>query len=266
MAKKEEKAELATVAPSGLPAHLAHLADQYSKNAGLENIDQMDLKRPFFRILQPTSKELIPNGEKYMPDAKMGLWIEGAISRELLPELKIVPIHVIKGYTEFVPQNQGGGFVGFHLDDSEMVKSSPEVDYATLKAPNGNELKRTFQLFVLVDPVGKGRPELGIVSFSGGALAEVRKFLSYAVGQSHPVFFKQYNLTTIAKFNKKHNSTTFRPDFNVDKSEYVDETIIKAAAKFQEELNRGQLAQDILNASGDDDTASGEEAVEANIV
>lgn len=251
MAKKteatEERQEIVTTT-GGVPAHLAALAGEYSPNAGMEEIGVTDLKRPFYRILQPTSKEVAPGQDKYLEEARVGQIIEGAISRELFTELIMVPLKVIKGWSEFKDQKQGGGFLGFHHEDSDRVQNAADQDYCTKVTPEGTLLKHTFQLFFLVDPVRIGKPVLGIMGFTGGALSDVKKFLSYTMSLGQPLFFKQYKVTTYPKINTNHNSTTFRPHFNVDKSEFVTREIATAAGEIQKELDSAQLKA-MLDAS-----------------
>jgi hypothetical protein len=254
--------ELAKENSNVVPAHIAALARKYEANAGLEGIDQTDLKLPFFRIVQPTSKELIPGGERYLPSARVGQIIEGAISRELMSELKVVPICVTKGYSEFRKQNDGGGFEGFHLDDSDRVASGIDNgDFNQLDTPEGTILKRTFQMFVLIDPVAKGKPKLGVMSFSGGGATEMKKFLSYTAGLDVPLFSKIYTITTFPKTNTQHNSTTFRPTFNVDESAWTPDDIAKAAGLLYEQLD-GQRMKAILDATVEEDTPSDESAAD----
>lgn len=239
-----------TTTGSTLPANLAALATQYAPNAGMESVDMLDLKRPFYRILQPMSKELAPGTERYIQEARVGQFIEGAISNQLSSELKIVPLQVIKGYSEFKDQKQGGGFLGWHQENSERVTNSVESDWCTRITAEGTILKHTFQLFALIDPVASGRANIGIISFSGGALADVKRFLSYAMSLNVPMFFKEYTMTSYPKNNPNHNSTTFRPTFNVDKSVYVPEAVAKAAGDIHAKLDAAQLNL-ILNTSSD---------------
>lgn len=253
MAKKNDKAETTAleITNAALPPELAALAGKYASNAGLEAIDQTDLKRPFYRILQPTSKELLPGNERYIEGASMGQFIEGAITKEVSKEIKIVPIKVVKGWSEFRKQEAGGGFLGFFLDGSDRVeKAIDSGEYEQKTTAEGTMLKRTYQVFSLVDPAAKGRPVLAIFGFSGGSNADVKNFLSYAMDLNLPLFLKEYTLTTYGKFNQAHNSTTFRPDFNVKKSTFVSAEIGKAAGQVAEQLDKLQLDA-ILNASAE---------------
>lgn len=247
------KNEMATT-ETGVPAHLAALSQKYAPNAGLEDINQTDLKLPFFRIVQPTSKELIPGNEKYLDDAKIGDIIEGAITRSLFKEVQVIPLAVTKGYSEFKKQEEGGGFVGFHLDGSERVKAGiDEGEFNELATPEGTILKRTMQMFLLANPADGKRPQLGVMSFSGGGLTEMKKFLSYAVSLDLPLFAKQYTISTFAKNNVQHNSVTFRPDFNVNKAQFVSEELAKTAGAIYEQLDQ-QKMKAMLDATVEEDT------------
>ena len=78
--------------------------------AGLEDIAPGDLGLPIWRMIQSGSKEAKRGNEMEIPGAREGMWFD-TVSRELYDEVIVVPCKVVTHYVEWIPIDQGGGFV-----------------------------------------------------------------------------------------------------------------------------------------------------------
>lgn len=134
---------------------------------GFENQTNQDVSIPFLGILQPISPEV---AEQKIPGALAGQWFNKA-SGQLFgnPQgILFVPSTTRHEFTEFVPRTLGGGYVGRHAIDSEIVAKAKAENAAAKRSfgeyyvnaegregDKGNELTETFYVFgVLCDESG----------------------------------------------------------------------------------------------------------------
>lgn len=152
---------------------------------GFEHQSQKDIAIPFIAVLQALS----PQVEK-MPGAKAGM-LYNTVTEELHKSeegLLFIPAVTQHCYVEWVPRAKGGGFVGIHAMDSDVVKQATEdsKEFGRLKvgklaegtAPKDdprNDLMETFYIYgVLADdtnPVG-----MAVLAFTSTKIKVYKKF------------------------------------------------------------------------------------------
>lgn len=121
--------------------------------AGFESQTSDDIAIPFLGLLQSNSPELIDDDPKFIEGAKAGD-LFNTVTRELFPATDgafVVPCYTEKVYIEWVPRDDGGGFVGVHDPHSDVVAKAKEqaTDRNRLKK-NGNDLIETSQMYCLL--------------------------------------------------------------------------------------------------------------------
>lgn len=157
--KKQESKEVA------VPAAGAVVTYDYGDQAGmgLETTTQADVGIPFLNLLQQNSPECTDGHPKRLEGAKSGMFMDGA-TRELFDPSKggivLVPCATQHVYVEWIPRNDGGGFVAIHALDSEVVKKATggqrvlgKIALPAVPGKNGGkatELVETYYLFALM--------------------------------------------------------------------------------------------------------------------
>lgn len=133
----------------------------YGEHAGVgfENTTAEDYSIPFLNLLQALSPEVQEGGEKAVPNARPGMFMN-SVTRELIDGKKgliLVPCETQHVYVEWIPRDAGGGMVGIHSTTSDVVKEAKagQASFGKLKckAVEGklpNDLIETFYMFCLV--------------------------------------------------------------------------------------------------------------------
>jgi hypothetical protein len=136
------KAEEKTTAVTAFEGYAEYEGD------GFENQSQDDIAIPFMNLLQALSPEVQPDG---VEGAKAGMFIN-SVTQELHEDFVFVPAITQHVFVEWVPRDQGGGIVGTHSKDSEIVKvaKAGAKEFGKYKTEDGNDLVETFYLFGIV--------------------------------------------------------------------------------------------------------------------
>jgi hypothetical protein len=132
--------------------------------AGFEDTGREDFAMPFLYVLQSNSP-IVEKGE--VDEARPGVLIN-SVTQELYPAVKakndlgvvFVPCHRVHNFVEFKPRTQGGGFVGQHEVESEVVAwAQRNCKFGDFKTQAGNELTEVFSFFgLLVKEDGSAEP------------------------------------------------------------------------------------------------------------
>lgn len=153
--------------------------------AGFEDMGRESFAVPFLYLLQPNSP-IIAKGEN--EDAKPGM-IMNTVDQSLYPSIKakdqdgiiFVPCYHEHWFVEWVPIDAGGGFVGQHATDSQVVLDAKNSDqkFGKWKTPEGNELVDTFYLYGnLVTQDGECHPS--IIAFNSTKIKVYRQWMTRA--------------------------------------------------------------------------------------
>ena len=126
---------------------------------GFEEITAEDEVVPFLSVLQSLSAICEEEGS----EAKAGMLLN-SVTNELIDGkqgLVIVPAYIQRLFVEWVPREFGGGFVGFHQIDSEVVEAAKkrcrdngeDPRFTQLKVTNeedSNDLIDTYYLYAVI--------------------------------------------------------------------------------------------------------------------
>jgi len=122
--------------------------------AGWENTDEDDFSVPFLNQLQALSPEVQQGEDTYVDGAMSGMFIN-SVTRELHKEIVFVPCTTQHVFVEWVPRDNGGGFVGVHALDSDIVREARVAavqsgERNNLKSEEGNDLVETFYIYAAI--------------------------------------------------------------------------------------------------------------------
>ena len=182
MAKNEKAAEesaVATTAGSAISTEVDYSA--YS-GSGFENQDNSDIQVPFLRILQALSPEVKSVEKGGIEGAEVGK-LFNTVTQECYDEVLFVPSVTQKVFNEWIPVDDGGGFVGSYgeLDkvvvDAQADAKANDLPFGTLKTPDGHDLVETFDVYgILVTENNEPMP--CIVSFTSSKIKVYKKWMS----------------------------------------------------------------------------------------
>lgn len=152
MAEDDKKA----LAKAGSTAVGAVIDYGEDAGAGFENQTQADVSIPFLAVLQAMSPVCEGDDSPHRPGMLFNTVSEESVKGgEGILFVPGVTRHVVM---EWKPRDQGGGIVGEHAVDSDVVKEAQQrsTEFGKLKTLGGNDLIETFYVYgVQVDEDGE---------------------------------------------------------------------------------------------------------------
>ncbi len=214
MPKEKEKAGV----PAKIPEEQAEglTVSDYGEDtgAGFEGIGQEDLLIPFLNVLQKGHAQVDEEKPGYIEGARAGMVIN-SVTESLYPEgINFIPVHRDHKYVEWVPRDDGGGFVGIHEPEDPMVLDAKKGGaFGKLETPEGNDLVETFYVFGLaLDDDGAYTP--AVIPFASTQIRAYKRWMTQMrsiqlrdpeTGRrvTPPMFAHMFTLRTRAQENKK---------------------------------------------------------------
>jgi hypothetical protein len=153
--------------------------------AGFEDMGRESFTVPFLYLLQSNSP-IVAKGEN--EEAKPGM-IMNTVDQSLYPAIKakdqpgiiFVPCYHQHCFVEWKPIDEGGGFIGQHAPDSQIVldMKSANLPFGKWKTPEGNELVDTFYLYgLMVTSDGDCVPS--VIAFNSTKIKVYRQWMTRA--------------------------------------------------------------------------------------
>jgi hypothetical protein len=219
--KDQQKTEEEKNLPATQPTGGAVAAYDYGEDAGqgFENHGKDDYAIPFLGVLQSNSPEV-----ETIAAAKPGMLIN-TVTQELFDGaagIVFIPCHTEHVFVEWVPREKGGGFVGLHDINSEVVKKAKaEQDFGKYKLANGNDLIETFYVYgVRVTDVGA---EQMVIAFSSTKIKKYKGWMTKARAIqipleggrriTPPLFAHTYKVFAVKERNNKGEFWNFEISF-----------------------------------------------------
>jgi hypothetical protein len=242
--KKQEAAALA------LPGGFDYGADA---GGGWENTSQEDFTIPFLAILQAMSPQVQETEAEYIEGAKAGQLMNTA-TQDLYDGkegVEFVPCYTQHLYVEWRNrQTDGGGFIGIHLADSDVVKAakqaSTEFGKYTVPVQDGvdHDLVETFYIYGIIV---EGDEILApcMISFSSTKIKAYKSIMTplRQVKGRPPLFAFKLRITTVAEKNTKgtfHNFKLAPANGNaVDSLIAPDHPFFAVAKEFKDQVAEG---------------------------
>ena len=182
MAKNEKTSDESAVATTAGNAVSTEVDYSAYGGSGFENQDNSDIQVPFLRILQALSPEVKSVEKGGIEGAEVGK-LFNTVTQECYDEVLFVPATTQHLYNEWIPVDDGGGFVGSYdvLDkmvvDAQADAKAKDLPFGTLKTADGHDLVETFDVYgVLV--AENSEPMPCIVSFTSSKIKVYKKWMS----------------------------------------------------------------------------------------
>lgn len=255
VAKAESKSQ--ALVSTELDAELAR-----DQGAGFEEAGRDAYAIPFLVALQDMSPQTKQKMAGYVEGAKPGMLFNTATG-ELMESCIIVPCHYAQTFIEWVPRDQGGGFVNAYPPGHAIISTATR-DGAVNVLPNGNHLSDTRQHYVLIVKED-GTTEGAILAMKSTQLKVSRRWMTQMRSQlvevngrsiPAPMYAFQYRLSTELEANDKGQWSSF---LITDRERVTDINVYKEAKQFAALAKSGSQKVDYnaMNAGGNDSGASG---------
>ncbi len=180
---------------------------------GFENTTNEDYSISFISVLQALSPQV--TGQNKLPGAEAGMLFNTATQEVISGDegIRFVPLYRTQVYVEWIPRTSGGGYVGQHQMDSDIVSEAnnrPRGDKGQLLTSSGNELVQTAYMYgMLLTDEG---PRPAIIAFTSTKLKVYRNLMTQlnsfqintASGRRSPPLFAHQLLLRSAHQSNKH--------------------------------------------------------------
>ena len=212
-----DEPNLPAVQDLGVPAEFGDDLGQFA-GAGVSD-RQEDFQLPFLAIAQGLSPQIKrQQADKYIPGLEEGDIFNTATGQFWKGEtgLLVVPAFFQKAMVEWIPRNQGGGYVATHDIDTPLLKECRLVDVGegkqSLRHKNGHDFVDTSYHFVTLAETGESAV-VGMTSTNLGSSRTwqtIQKNIKVPVGGQlivAPCFSRVFRLRTAYK--QKDNNAWF---------------------------------------------------------
>lgn len=235
---------------------------------GFENQTSDDYTLPFLQILQALSPQLEDNDS-----LKQGMIINTVTGEVFSGKdgIVFVPATTQHVYVEWKPRESGGGFVGTHEVDSELVRNCVDSQgFGEYTTPEGNDLIETFYVYgIAIDPEENAMQ--AVLAFSSSKIKKYKGWMTKAKtiqiklpdGRRipAPLFAHRYRLKTVSEKNSK--GSFYNWDIAYDGANAMearlapDSEIVESAVSIRELLDSGKArAAYESQAPGSEDEAA----------
>jgi len=237
----------------------------YGTNAGAgwDNTSQDDFSIPFLNQLQALSPEVQAGEDTEIEGAKVGMFIN-SVTRTLYTDVVFVPVQTEHVFVEWVPQTEGGGFVGVHQLDSDVVaEARNRATDRKLTTPAGNDLVETFYVYALILPApgAEEASEMVVMAFSKTKIKRYKAIMTRLrtlKGSANiPLFAHQIRMTATGEKNaagQPYKNVELNPAVEGDVAASLlppDSPILEGAAGFLESIASGERKADHGTAADD---------------
>lgn len=231
---------------------------------GIEGMGRDDVALPFIRVLQSLSPEVSQRSENFVEDAEPGMFFN-TVTEELWPGedgIRIIPCQFEKVYNEWVPRNEGGGFVASYDPMHPLVRDllDKREGFDQMITPDGNHLTDTINWYVLVlSRDGAWQP--AILSFTSTKMKSARRLNALVAGKrmehdgkrfTPPSFTFVYRVRTVETENDQGRFFITRV---ADDSVVGSAEVYGQARKFHEIVRAGDAEVDYSKYEPDTDAA-----------
>lgn len=234
---------------AGLPAEI--MEDIFATEGEGIDFEASELEIPFIRVAQGTSPQLKKSDAKFIAGLNQGD-VFNTLTKETWDGEKgitVIPCYQVTTYPEFIPEEQGGGFLGVRNPSDPELSQTTRVG-AKEFLPNGNEVVKTDQHFCLV--IGEdGMVQPAIVDFKSTGLKVSRRWKTQIAmqkvrdGQGNmrtpALFATMWKLTVIEESKTVDGSLRSWYNWSVEKESLVtDKALFNEAKSFREQIVKGE--------------------------
>lgn len=270
----EEKTKLAKTDEAGALALPGGYDYGEDVGGGWENTGTEDFTIPFLAILQSNSPQCIETEAEFIEGAKAGMLMNTATQElyEGKEGVQLVPCYTQHIFVEWKNrQTDGGGFIGIHMADSEVVTvakaASKKFGKYTVPVKDGvdHDLVETFYIYGMVVA---GDEIVGpcMVSFSSTKIKAYKNIMTplRQVKGRPPLFAFKLSVTTVAEKNAKGSYYNFKivpaGGSAVDSLIAPDHPFVLAGKEFKDQVAEGKAKIDHGGGSTADGNGDEKEA------
>lgn len=240
-----EQKSAALVANSATLDALASVAGQ-----GLEAVRREDIILPRFSILQALSPQVNKREAEYIEGAEQGQIVNVATG-ELHDSIRVIPVAYQRRHIEWRPRKAGGGLVMDHGTDESILQHCKIQEKGPAITQAGNELVVTGTWYVL-HISEDGHMNQAFIPMSSTQLKASRKWMTLVTSDrvNHPqrgwfqppIYFRAYDLTTVAESNDQGNWFGWRVERGPTILELPEgQAIMGAAQRFALAVTTGEV-------------------------
>ena len=210
--------------PAPIPSAKPPAAYDYgaAAGAGAEDISADDMLLPFVRILQSNSPQINKHDPKYIEKAEAGMFFNVSTNQLYSGEDGFTAhlCYKTRSYAEFIPRDDGGGFVGQRPVDDPVVVDlrAQQGKFGKLTTDKGTELTETYYAYAVLPPAGNGAdPELVVFPFASTGITPFKQFLMQLnplLRKGVPIYAPRVRLRSRSRTNKE--GTFFVPLLTFD--------------------------------------------------
>lgn len=230
------------------------------RGAGYENQTSEDISVPFIEILQAQSPEVMvddgPKAGTFINRATGEIW-KGSDG------IVFIPAVTQHNVVEWVPREKGGGIVGVHELDSELVRKvrSEQPLGKYVHPTNGNDLIETFYVYGIFVENGASYP--AVMAFSSTRIKPYKDWMFRARSivitlpngrklTKLPLFSHKYRVTSVDAENNHGKWKAPMVRFDGENAEAAriapNDDLYLMAKQLCEDVNSGKKQADISNA------------------
>ena len=228
------------------------LANRFAEDAGAgqAGVSMEHLALPFIRMIQNGSPERKKTNAKFIEGSEEGD-IFNTVTRELYKQDKgifVVPCAFEFAHLEFIPMDEGGGFVGKLEPNDPAIRSANRDENNKDILPNGNELVKVAQHYVYVVDQETGAYQQAILGMQSTSLKVSRGWNTQIKMQTAmvddrriklPSFGTVWHLSTVEK--TRDNYTWYEWSV-LGRTSYVqDEDLYEEAKSFSDLIESGEV-------------------------
>lgn len=201
-------------------------ASQYQYDAedlggGFEGTTSEDFLIPFLGPVQKTHPFTEEDNPAYIQGAKPGM-VFNSVTMEMFDGkekgIVFIPVHREHSFIEWIPRDQGGGFVGKFEPTDPLVQEAKAAatEFGDYKTPSDNDLRETFTVYgLLLDDDGGFLP--CAISFASTQIKNYKRWMTQAMAVqipapgggkiAAPLWSHKYRLRT--QFNENASGTWY---------------------------------------------------------
>ena len=178
---------------------------------GFEKQEGSEVAIPFLNVLQSGS----PQVESNLPEGSKAGMLFNTVTQQLISGEEgtlFLPCQKQYAFVEWVPRDQGGGFVAMHKHDSDLVKDALGRNKGRtigLKASadkDANEIVETYYMYGLVlNDAGDSAEGFAVLSFTSTKIKPYRNWITSMrmIKGKPPIFAFRTHVKTTKQKNKK---------------------------------------------------------------
>lgn len=218
---KSTGTDVATTEAPALPAAYDYGEDA---GAGFEGTKGSDLSVPFLAILQKTSPQ-VEGGDAPIAGAKVSM-LFNTVTREMWPAdveanvegLAFIPCHKETAYVEWVPRDNGGGFVAMHDPNGQIVKDAIEANdgktFGKLKIGDNDLVETHYVYGLFLNKEGSETEGFAVISFTSTKITPYKDWITamFTIKGKPPMFANRAILRTVKQKNDYGTFFNFRID------------------------------------------------------